>query len=387
MRRVVLLTLAVLALGAAVAGYHYGPPRQWLAAVWPGVFLSPGEARAAATPRDARPAGGGSLRQVGAGVPVETSLAHAANVTTDIRAVGSLQSDESVKLAPEVSGRIAAIPFREGTRVSVGDVILKLDDALARAELADAEARFKLAEANMQRTNELVRTGTATGRARDEAVSSFGIAAAAVELARVRVAKHTITAPFSGVVGLRNISVGAYLGVGDTVVNLEKIDLLKVDFSVPEIHLGNIAVGQDIDVTVDAILNRTFAGTIDAIDPMVDVNGRSLTIRAHLPNPDGVLRPGLFARINVRGLVDREVVMVPESAVVPRGGETFIFRVEDGRAVESRITLGERRNGEVAILDGLMPGATVVTAGHQRLRDGVVVDVVSAGAAMVPQGG
>ncbi len=386
MRRAVVVTASIAVLGLAGVAYWMGESiggRGW-SLPWRSAAV-PAASQATAKQGDGRASAPGQ-RPAGGGSPVEPSLALAMKMTSDIRAVGSLHSDESVMLAPEVAGRVAAIPFAEGKRVNAGDVILKLDDSLVRAELADVEARFKLAKANMDRANELARTGNVTERARDEAASSFGVASAAVELAKVRLSKTTITAPFSGVVGIRNTSVGAYLAVGTQVVNLEKIDPLKVDFSVPEIYLANIGVGQEVEVSVDAIANRTFVGIIQAIDPMVDVNGRSLSIRARLPNPEGVLRPGLFARINIKGLVERNVVMVPESAIVPRAGETFIFRIENGRAVESKVKLGERRAGQVAIVEGLPINATVVTAGHQRLRDGSIVDVVSAGAPSERQG-
>lgn len=386
MRRAVVVTATIAVIGLGGAAYWLGESAAWRD--WSKSWQSaspPAAPQAASRQGEGRSSAQGQ-RPAGGGVPVETSLAVATKTTADIRSVGSLHSDESVLLAPEVAGRVAAIPFVEGKRVNAGDVILKLDDALVRAELADAEARFRLAKANMDRATELARTGNVTERARDEATSSFGIASAAVELAKVRLSKTTITAPFSGVVGIRNTSVGAYLPVGTKVVNLEKIDPLKVDFNVPEIYLANIGVGQEVEVSVDAIANRTFIGTIQAIDPLVDVNGRSLSIRARLPNPDGVLRPGLFARVTVKGLIERNVVMVPESAVVPRAGETFIFRIENGRAVESKVKLGERRAGQVAIVEGLPANATVVTAGHQRLRDGSVVEVVSAGAVPERQG-
>ena len=385
MRRAVFVIVAIVALGLGGAAYWSESLAGWRD--WPLPWRSaeaPSASQAAAKKDGQKPAPGGAAaaqgqRPAGGGFPVETSNARAVKMTTDIRTVGSLQSGESVKIAPEVAGRVAAIPFKEGKRVNEGDALIKLDDALAQADLADAQARFKLAKANMDRTNELIKTGTATERARDEATSSFGIAAAAVELSKVRLAKHTVVAPFSGVVGIRHTSVGAYLPIGTMVVNLEKIDLLKVDFSVPEIQLANIGPGQDIEISVDAIPNRTFAGTIYAIDPMVDVNGRSLTIRAQLPNPDGLLRPGLFARVNIKGLVERDAVMVPESAIVLRGSDMFIFRIENGKAVESKVKLGERRNGQVAIVEGLLANAMVVTAGQQRLRDGVAVEIMSAG--------
>lgn len=312
------------------------------------------------------------------GVPVETARAERAQSRADIHAIGTLQSDESVRIAPEIAGRVAEIAFAEGQQVAAGDVLIRLDDALTRAELADAEAQFALARQNFDRATALARTGTGTARARDEATAAFETGRVSVELARTRLDKHTVRAPFPGIVGLRRVSVGAFLGIGADMVNIEKIDALKVDFKVPEIFLARVATGQRIEVTVDARPGETFTGEIYAIDPMVDVNGRALQIRARLANPDLALRPGLFARITIRGLTEEEVVLVPESAVVPRGGEMFVFRIEGGKAIESKVRLGQRRAGMVEVVEGLPADAVVVAAGHQRLRDGAPVDVVAA---------
>jgi membrane fusion protein, multidrug efflux system len=310
------------------------------------------------------------------GVPIEVASARAGRTSADIRAIGSLRSDESVTIAPEIAGRIAEITFAEGQSVDEGDVLFRLDEALAKAEVADAEARLELAKSNYERATKLAQSGTGTERARDEATAAFETARVALELARVRLAKHTITAPFAGVVGLRTVSLGAFVTAGMQLVNLEKIDALKVDFKVPELILSEISVDQDIEVTVDALPDRTFTGRIYAIDPQVDVNGRALRVRARLANPKRVLRPGLFARITIKGIAEQEVVVVPESAIVPRGGETFVYRVENGKAVEAKVRLGRRKGGNVEIIEGLASDSTVVTAGHQRLRDGAAVDVV-----------
>jgi membrane fusion protein (multidrug efflux system) len=319
-------------------------------------------------------------KPAGSGVPVETSSAQPATSTADIHAIGSLQSDEAVQIAPEIAGRIAEISFREGESVNEGDVLIRFDEALVRAEIAEQEARFDLAKSNLDRANQLAKTGTVTLRARDEAIAAFEGARATLELAKVRLEKHTIRAPFSGIVGLRTASVGAFVAVGTAIVNLEKIDTLKIDFSVPEIYLSDVSVDQNVQVRVDALPNKAFKGSIYAINPMVDVNGRALQIRARLPNAGGELRPGLFARVTIEGPEERNVVVVPESAIVPRGTDSFVYRVENDTAVEAKVRLGERKAGFVAVLEGLEPHAVVVTAGQQRLRNGSRVDVVSSGA-------
>lgn len=310
-------------------------------------------------------------------VTVETASARASTSTTDIRAIGSLQSDESVQIASEIAGRIAEVSFQEGTQVKEGAILFKLDDVLAKAEVADASARFALAQANVDRAKALSRTGNVTDKARDEAVASFESGTATLELAKARLEKHTIRAPFSGSIGTRKVSAGAYVGIGVALVNLEKIDTLKVDFKVPELFLSSVAVGQKIEIKVDALPDQSFTGEIYTIDPMVDVNGRALRIRARLANPELVLRPGLFARILIIGSKPREVVLVPESAVVPRGGETFVFTVENGKAKEIKVKLGERRGAEVEIVEGIESESIVVTAGQLRLRNGSAVEALS----------
>src|SRR5262249_14554079 len=162
-------------------------------------------------------------------------------------------------------------------------------------------------------------------------------ARATLELARVRLSKHTTMAPFGGVVGLRAVSVGAFVNIGTTIVNLEKIDTLKLDFNIPERFLSNVEPGQSVDVTVDAFPGHAFTGLTSAIDRMVAVTGRRVKTRARLPNDKLTLRPGLFARITVKGPQVNSVVTVPESAIVPRGTESFIYRIVDGKAVETKV--------------------------------------------------
>jgi membrane fusion protein (multidrug efflux system) len=311
-------------------------------------------------------------------VAVEAAIARGARTTTDIRAIGSLRSDESVQIASELAGRIEKINFAEGGAVKAGDVLVELDDDLAQASVADAKARFELADANNKRAQKLSASGFATEKSFDEAATKYEIARATLELERTRLAKHLVKAPFSGVVGLRQVSPGSFIAGGTAIVNLEKIDIVKVDFKLPELFLASVGVGQSVDVIVDAHPGKTFVGEIYAIDPLVDVNGRALALRARLPNPDMALRPGLFARVLVKGKQTREVVLVPESAIVPRGGETFVFRIDAGKAIETRVKLGERLGPEVEILEGVLPNTRVVTAGQLRLRSGSAVEVVEA---------
>lgn len=331
--------------------------------------------RSPAEAQDRPAATGGSLPA--RAIAVEVATARAVRTSTDIRAIGSLQSDETVQLAPEIAGRVSEIDFVEGTPVKSGDILVRLDDALAKAEVKDAQARLSFAEANNERARQLSRTGNVTERSVDEAATNLETARAAVELAATRLDKHLLRAPFDGIAGVRKVSVGAFVAVGTPVVNIEKIDKLKVDFKVPEIHLSAVSPGQIVDVTVDAIPGKVFEGKIYAINPQVDVNGRALQARALIDNTDLLLRPGLFARILIKGAVQRDAVVVPESAILPRAGDNFVFRVEQGVARQVRVKLGERRAGLVEIAEGLAPGDVVVTAGQHKLRDGTAAESVA----------
>lgn len=326
--------------------------------------------------------GGGERRGQRGPAPVEVTEAKEAVSSTEILAIGSLMSDESVELTSETSGRIEKILFEEGKQVKAGDILVQLDPSLAQAELRDAQARLELAQANYERNRSLQKTGAVTQQAYEEARTNLEVARAAVELARTRAAMTDVKAPFDGILGFRTVSVGAYVTAGTKLVNLEKINELKVEFSIPEVFLSQLNPGQKVEVTVDAWPGVTYEGTVYAINPHVDVNGRALQVRATLKNEDLKLRPGLLARIIIKGKDEKRVVTVPESAVVSRGGETLIYRLENGKAIETQVTIGRRRNGQVEIIEGLEPKTQVVTAGHGRLRNGSEVEIVTPAASV-----
>jgi len=297
-------------------------------------------------------------------------------VLEDIRTVGTLRANEAVIVSPEIAGRIHRIRFSEGQEVAAGDVLVELDATILRAELVKTQSDLTLADANLQRAKKLASKGAGTLRAHDEATAAHQAAQANVALAQARLERASITAPLSGIVGLRAVSTGAYVTPGDRLVELADIDPIKVDFRVPELVLSSLRAGLAIRVTVDAVPGRTFEGEIYAIDPIVDANGRAIRLRARVANPDGALFPGLFARVQI--VVERRenAVLVPESAVFARGQDRLVYRVVDSRAVLTKIELGQRLPGQVEVIDGLGPDATVITAGHQQVRDGALVEIV-----------
>ena len=303
-------------------------------------------------------------------ITVEAQPVSIDTVLATIQAVGSLRPNEAVVVSPETAGRIARLHFDEGDAIEAGAVLVELDAAILRAELDKAQSDLTLAEANRQRAMTLASQGTGTLRARDEAIAAHKAAQANVVLAEAWLEKATIAAPLSGMIGMRSVSVGAYVSPGDRIVELVDIDPIKVDFRVPELVLSSLRVGQSIHVTVDAFPGEAFDGEVYVIDPIVDANGRAVRLSARVPNPDGRLSPGLFARVQIVAGRRENAVLVPESAVFAEDQTRYVYRVVDGRAVRTKVELGQRRPGEVEVLSGLDHEALVITAGQQQIRDG-----------------
>ena len=309
------------------------------------------------------------------GIAVEVTSVKPVRMAQGLTAVGSLRSDESVTIRPEVSGRISEIGFREGQRVSKGATLIRFDASVQRAELEQAEANLGLSKSRIERSRDLFTKGFISALARDEAESNFKVAQATYDLSQARLTKLEIKAPFSGIVGLRTVSIGDYVKDGQDIVNLEGIDPLKVDFRIPEIYLKQVAVGQSLQITLDAFPNQTFQGKVFAINPLVDTNGRSIVIRAVVKNTEARLRPGMFARVRLLFSEERDAVAVPEQSLIPVGDDQYLFKVVDGRAKRFKVDIGQRREGQVEVLAGLTAGDVVVTAGQLKLRDGVQVNV------------
>jgi len=325
-------------------------------------------------PAVASPAKGGPAAAGGAqSVPVETAAVEAIRLPQAITAVGSLRSDESITLRPEVAGRIASIQFQEGQRVAKGATLVRLDAAINQAELQQARANQVLAKSKFDRAVDLAKSKFISGQARDEAENNLKVAEAALQLVEARLAKTEIKAPFSGIIGLRSVSVGDYVKEGADLVNLESIDPLKVDFRVPEVYLRQVQAGQPLEITLDAYPNKTFDGRVLAVNPLLDAAGRSVVIRAQVKNQDASLRPGMFTRVRLITKNVAEALVVPEEALVPQGSDKFLFKVVDNVAVRTKVEVGQRREGKAEILSGVALGDIVVTAGQQRLRDGVAV--------------
>jgi membrane fusion protein (multidrug efflux system) len=316
---------------------------------------------------------------------VEIATVEQTRLVDEAQSVGSLRSRQSIIVRPEVSGRITQVNFRDGQRVSRGQLLVQLDDQLAQAQVKQAEAELSIARANFNRNKELVEQNFISRRTVDESAANLEVAQAKLALAQATAARLKIMAPFDGTVGIRSINLGDYLKDGADVVNLEDMDAIYVDYRLPERFQSQVKVGQRAQIDIDALPGRKFAALVLAIDPLIDANGRSVGVRACIDNRRMQLRPGMFARVATVFAQKEKALVIPEEAIVPQGGRQFVIRLIDGP--EGKVTqrvevkVGSRSPGKVEIVDGLAAGETVVVAGQQRLqRDGMAVRVIEVGA-------
>ncbi|MGH6622389.1 MAG: efflux RND transporter periplasmic adaptor subunit [Burkholderiaceae bacterium] len=309
----------------------------------------------------------------GGPTPVEFIRLQPTVVKEELQAVGSLMSNESVTLRPEVPGRIASIGFRDGEIIRKGQTLVLLDAALNEAEVAQAKAEYDLALSNFRRSEDLASRQFISSSAKETAASNLQVAEARLKLAQARLSKMKIVAPFDGVAGMRTVSPGDYVKDGADLVNLEDVRTLKVDFRLPERNLSQVRVGQKVEVVADALPRERWQGVVEAINPRVDANGRSLELRARLPNTGGLLRPGMFVRVRVVIGERATALLVPEEAIVPQGEEFHLYKIVDGKARRVPVQIGVRRNALVEVIGDVAPGDQVVTAGIRIFADGQAV--------------
>ncbi len=364
--------------GVAVAGIALASGAAW----W---YQKPKAASGAPAAAGQAPAGGAAA--AGKPVTVEAAKVEVARLVDDAQAVGSLRSRRSVVLRPEVSGRITQLNFTDGQRVRKGQVLVQFDDQLPLAQIQQSQAELSIAQANQTRNQELVAQNFVSQRSLDESAANLQVAQAKLSLARATAARLKIVAPFDGIAGIRLVNVGDYLKDGADIVNIEDIDALFVDFRLPERFQSKVRRGQTAVLDIDALPGRRYTAQIQAIDPLIDANGRSVGIRGCIDNRQLQLRPGMFARANTVFSVREDARVIPEEAIVPQGNRQFVIKLLDGPDAQTRTTqrvevkVGIRSPGKVEIVEGLAPGDTVVAAGQQRVqRDGTVVSVVQVAA-------
>jgi membrane fusion protein (multidrug efflux system) len=333
------------------------------------------------------PSGGAPGGPSGAGAArapaVEVAKVESMTLVDETQAVGSLRSRQGVMLRPEVGGRVKDIFFNDGQRVRKGQVMVQFEDQLQQAQLSQAKAELSIAEANHKRNQELVAQNFISQRSLDESGAALEVSRAKLALAQATLQRLKVLAPFDGITGLKQINVGDYLKDGADMVNIEDLDAVLLDFRLPERFQAKIRAGQTAQLTVDALPGRPFSAVVQAVDPLIEANGRSVGVRGCIDNRQKQLRPGMFARVNAVFGSRENALVIPEEAIIPQGGRTFVVKVVAGEKpdtlVSERVTVkvGLRQPGKVEILEGLAAGDTVVTAGHQRLqKDGTPVRVV-----------
>jgi membrane fusion protein (multidrug efflux system) len=321
-------------------------------------------------------------------LPVETVTLKPETLAAGVTTVASLRADESVVVRPEIAGRISRIHFSEGGHVVAGQPLFTLDGSLAQASLNEAAANLTNSRRAATRAGQLAGDKLLAQADYDKARAALGVDEARVASARTMLSKMTLRAPFSGVVGLREVSVGEFVNAGQDLVTLVRLDPIEVDFSVPENALEQLRNGQKVSITVDAFPGDVFGGQVVAIDPVVDAQSRSAHLRARIDNHDGRLRPGQFAQLRLdTGTGDATALLVPEQALLQQGDERYVFTVVDGKAKRTVVTTGQRVPGMIQVLTGLKAGDTVITAGQSKpmMGDGLPVAPIPAQGAEAKQ--
>ena len=322
---------------------------------------------------------------------VEVAKVEAQTLRDDAQAVGSLRARQSVMLRPELVGRITALNFKDGGPVRKGQILVQFDDQLQQAEVQQMQAQLAIAQANFKRTQELVAEKFLAQQTLDTSAANLKVAQAQLSLAQARLNRMAVRAPFDGTAGIRLVNVGDYVKDGADLVALEDTRQMLVDYRLPERFGGKVKPGQTVELTLDALPGRSFTAAVEAIDPLLDANGRSVGVRAVLSGAgQGLpLRSGMFARVTTVFSVNSAAWVVPEEAIVPQGNRQFVIKLvaPDASAalppevklvsLRQEVKLGVRQSGKVEVVAGVALGDTVVVAGQQRLqKDGSPVRVV-----------
>ena len=290
-----------------------------------------------------------------------------------LSAIGSIEANEKVQLKAETGGVIARIGFTEGAPVAKGDLLFEMDSAKESAVLAQVKAEADVARQNLERARQLANTRAISAQELDQLASLVDARDAARRLQEEQLSDMRILAPFTGVIGTRQVSAGQYVDRGQPLVDLVDKSKVKIAFRVPERRLGEIQLGQEVRVTVSAYPDRTFHGQVDLISPVVDEATRTALVRALVPNADDLLKPGMFARVQT--LIDRreKSLVIPESALVASLDGFTVFVVSDGKAQLTPVVVGVRDRGTAEIRSGLESGQQIVVRGTQKLVDGMAV--------------
>jgi membrane fusion protein, multidrug efflux system len=322
------------------------------------------------------PGGGGEGGGQGGGppaMPVEVAVARTDTVVDAILATGQVEALQSIELRPDVEGRIAQILVREGASVDRGTPLFKVDDAELKAQVARAEADRDLASQSLARTRELLSQKASSQSELERAEATARSNTAQLDLLKVRLDRTTVRAPFSGVVGQRFVSLGDYVTTDTRLASLQTVSPQRASFQVPERYADQLKVGQRVTFRVAALRGREFTGRVDFVDPVVQLPGRTITVKALTPNPKRELQPGMFIEARLATAVRPSAVIIPEDAIIALQGSTFVWVVVQGKATRRQVDIGVRTPGFVEARTGVEPAEQVVVGGQERLGEGAPV--------------
>lgn len=293
-----------------------------------------------------------------------------------VEALGTVKANESVSLTTQQSDVIRGIYFEDGEVVEKGKLLISLNDQEEKARANELEINLQEAKRQLKRITNLAKESVASEQLLDEQQAKVKALSAQLDVANTRISELELRAPFSGKLGIRNVSIGAYVGPNDVITTLDDLQQVKVDFDVSENHLPSVADGQQVSAVSVAYPGEVFVGKINTVDSRVNPITRSIRIRAIIDNPDLKLRPGMLLQINLQKRVLSALVL-PEKAIIPNEDQQFVFVIENGKAIQKEVKLGIRRPGKVQVVSGLTSGDIVVTEGALRLRNGSPVTILS----------
>jgi membrane fusion protein (multidrug efflux system) len=315
-------------------------------------------------------------------VAVTTTVASQSEWQPTLDTIGTVTAINGVTVSTDLAGIVDRIAFTSGTVVKAGDLLVHLNTDQEQAQLEQAQAQLALAQLTLNRDRDLLAKRTISQQDYDTAEATYRGNQATVDQFRALIARKTLRAPFDGVVGIRQVNLGQYLNTGDAVVTIQSFDPIYVNFTLPQQDLSKLAVGQTVDVRLDAYVDAIFPGQINAVNPMVDQATRNVQVQATLQNGEQKLRAGMFAKVSVILPQREQVIALPVSSVhyAPYGDSVFIVgddKDEDGKPIKSVkeqfVKLGTARGDLIAIVSGVKPGDEVVTAGVFRLKSGAAV--------------
>jgi membrane fusion protein (multidrug efflux system) len=320
--------------------------------------------------------------------PIEEAEVAQSGVVDKFHAVGTIQAAEAITVVSEIDAAVTSLPFAEGQEIAKGGLIAQLDDGQARASVASAEATRDQAKVSFERTKEIVDAAAASKQDLDDATARLKVAQAQLDQTQVMLDKTQIIAPFSGVLGTRQVSPGAYLRSGDAITTLTQISTLKVKIFVPERILPYLSQGSHVTVSSPAFPDEMLEGTVSVVDPVINEATRSIQVIARVNNPERRLRPGMSADVSIVLKQRPTALTVPDEAVFAEGNQDFVYLINaDGTVSRTAVILGTRQPGSVEIRQGLSAGQKVVRTGHQKLYDGAKVMPAGQGGAGGHPGG